>query len=61
MKMSKTTMRMSREGVKKERKKMRTILISAGTTQMKMRCRDSITETLWKGLRYHTLIHIVIR
>jgi hypothetical protein len=37
-------MKMSREGEKRERKKMRMILISAGTTQMKMRCRDSITE-----------------
>ena len=45
VKMSKTTMKMNREGEKRERKKMRTILISVGTTQMKMRCRDSITET----------------
>jgi hypothetical protein len=42
--MSKTTMKMNHAGVKRGRK-MRTILISAGMIQMKMRYRDSITET----------------
>jgi hypothetical protein len=64
--MNRITMKMNHVG-EGMRRKMMMILISAGTTLMKMRSKDSIIETLWKrkkmGLRYRhlILIRIVIR